>query len=78
VAQEAKEKADSVLRQQAAQTRQHQISRKRVELQAQVESLQAELADVEREAASAGLEEQQREAELKLDRERMAESRGSR
>jgi circadian clock protein KaiC len=78
VAQEAREKADSVLRQQAAQTRQHQINRKRLELQAQVESLQAELADVEREGTASELEERQREAELKLDRERMAESRGSR
>ena len=75
--QEAKEKADSLLRQQEAQSKQQQINRKRLALQAQVESLQAELAEVEREAAEKDLEERQREAELKLDRERMAESRGS-
>jgi circadian clock protein KaiC len=77
VAQEAKEKADALLRQQEAQANQLRIDRRRLALQAQLESLKVELADVEREAAETGLEEQQREAELKLDRERMAESRGS-
>jgi circadian clock protein KaiC len=77
VAQEAKERADAVVRQQEAQTRQQQINRRRLALQAQVESLQAELADADREAAETGLEDREREAELKLDRERMAESRGS-
>jgi circadian clock protein KaiC len=77
VAQEAKERADALLRRQEALVNQQQINRKRLALQAQLESLQAELADVEREAAETGLEDQQREAELKLDRDRMAESRGS-
>jgi circadian clock protein KaiC len=77
VAQEAKEKADALLRQQEAQANQLRIDRRRLALQAQLESLKVDLADVEREAAETGLEEQQREAELKLDRERMAESRGS-
>ena len=77
VAQEAKEKADALSRQQEAQANQLRIDRRRLTLQAQLESLKVELADVEREAAETGLEEQQREAELKLDRERMAESRGS-
>ena len=77
VAQEAKEKADALSRQQEAQANQLRIDRRRLALQAQLESLKVELADVEREAAETGLEEQQREAELKLDRERMAESRGS-
>jgi circadian clock protein KaiC len=77
VAQEAKERADALLRQQEAAANQLQIDRRRLALQAQVESLKAELADVEREAAETGLEEREREAELKLDRERMAESRGS-
>jgi len=77
VAQEAKERADALLRQREAAANQLQIDRRRLALQAQVESLKAELADVEREAAESGLEEREREAELKLDRERMAESRGS-
>jgi circadian clock protein KaiC len=77
VAQEAKERADALLRRQEAAANQLQIDRRRLALQAQVESLKAELADVEREAAETGLEEREREAELKLDRERMAESRGS-
>jgi circadian clock protein KaiC len=77
VAQEAKEKADTLLRQQDAQNRQQQFNRKRLALQAQLESLQAELADLDREATETGLEERQRVAELKLDRDRMAESRGS-
>ncbi|HEY4710775.1 MAG TPA: circadian clock protein KaiC [Candidatus Acidoferrales bacterium] len=77
VAQEAKEKADALLRQQEAQANRLRIDRRRLALQAQLESLKVELADVEREAAETGLEEHQREAELKLDRERMAESRGS-
>jgi circadian clock protein KaiC len=77
VAQEAKEKADALLRQQDAQNRQQQFNRKRLALQAQLESLQAELADLDREATETGLEERQRVTELKLDRERMAESRGS-
>jgi circadian clock protein KaiC len=77
VAQEAKERADALLRRQEAAANQLQIDRRRLALQAQVESLKAELADVEREAAETGLEEREREAELKLDRERMAESRCS-
>jgi circadian clock protein KaiC len=77
VAQEAKERADALLRRQEAAANQLQIDRRRLALQAQVESLKAELADVEREAAETGLEERERAAELKLDRERMAESRGS-
>jgi circadian clock protein KaiC len=77
VAQEAKEKADLLLRQQDAQNRQQQFNRKRLALQAQLEALQAELSDLDREATETGLEERQRMAELILDRERMAESRGS-
>jgi circadian clock protein KaiC len=77
VAQEAKEKADLLLRQQDAQNRQQQFNRKRLALQAQLEALQAELSDLDREATETGLEERQRVAELILDRERMAESRGS-
>src|SRR5580698_3774401 len=51
VAQEAKERADALLRRQEAAANQLQIDRRRLALQAQVESLKAELADVEREAA---------------------------
>ena len=77
VAQEAKERADEVLRQQEAQRRQQQFSRKQLGLQAQIESLQAELAEVEQESKASGIEEQERENELKLDRSKMAKSRGS-
>jgi circadian clock protein KaiC len=77
VAQEAKEKAEAVARQEDAQRKQQHFARKRLAIQSQVESLQAELAEIEDEAKRAGVEEQQREDELKLDREKMAESRGS-
>jgi circadian clock protein KaiC len=76
--QEAKEKADVLLRQQDAQRKQQQFTRKRLALEAQVEVLQAELAEIEQEAKLAGVQEREREDELTLDRERMAESRGSR
>ena len=78
LSQEAKEKADALLRQQDAERRQQQFARKRVALQAQLKVLQAELAEIDQEASESRVQEQGREDELKLDRQRMAESRGSR
>jgi len=78
VAQEAKEKADALLRRQEAQRRQRQFARKRIALEAQVEVLQAELAEIEQEARQSSVQEKERDDELLFDRQRMAESRGSR
>ena len=78
LSQEAKEKADALTRQQEAERKQQQFARKRLALEAQVEVLQAELAEIEHEAKLAGVQERKREDELLLDRQRMAESRGSR
>jgi len=78
VAQEAKEKADALLRRQEAQRKQQQFARKRLALEAQVEALQAELAEIEQESRRSSVQEKQRDDELLFDRQRMAESRGSR
>ncbi|MFY9691147.1 MAG: circadian clock protein KaiC [Candidatus Acidiferrales bacterium] len=78
VAQEAKEKADALERQQDVQRKQQHFARKRLAIEAQVEALQAELAEIDQEAKQANVQEMEREDELKLDRLRMAESRGSR
>ena len=78
VAQEAKEKADALERQQDAERKQQHFARKRLALAAQIEVLQAELTEIEQEAKRANSQEKDREDELLLDRQRMAESRGSR
>jgi circadian clock protein KaiC len=78
VAQEAKEKADALERQQDAERKQQHFARKRLALAAQIEVLQAELTEIEQEAKRANSQEKEREDELLLDRQRMAESRGSR
>ncbi|HEX4003337.1 MAG TPA: circadian clock protein KaiC [Candidatus Acidoferrales bacterium] len=77
MAQEAKEKADALLWQQEVQRKQQQFARKRLAIEAQVEVLQAELAEIEQEAKLATVQEKEREDELILDRRRMAESRRS-
>ncbi|MGB7308618.1 MAG: circadian clock protein KaiC, partial [Candidatus Acidiferrales bacterium] len=74
VAQEAKEKADALERQQDVQRKQQHFARKRLAIEAQVEALQAELAEIEQEAKQASAQEREREDEMKLDRQRMAES----
>jgi circadian clock protein KaiC len=65
VAQEAKEKADALDRQQDVQRKQQHFARKRLALEAQVEALQAELAEIEQEAKQASAQEREREDELK-------------
>jgi circadian clock protein KaiC len=74
--QEAKERSDARWRQQEIQRKQQLINRKRLALQAQIGSLQAESAAVEQEAEQVIREEQEREEELKLDRNDLARSRG--
>jgi circadian clock protein KaiC len=78
VAQEAKERADALERQQDIERKQQHFARKRLALEAQVEALQAELAEIDQEAKQANIQEKEREDELKLDRQRMAASRRSR
>ncbi|MGC2331143.1 MAG: circadian clock protein KaiC [Candidatus Acidiferrales bacterium] len=77
VAQEAKERAEALVRQQEAWRKQQQFARKRLALEAQVEGLQAELAEIEQEAKQASAQEKERDDELLLDRQKMAQSRGS-
>jgi circadian clock protein KaiC len=67
---------ESAKRQKAQRAQQH-FARKRLALEAQVEALQAELAEIEQEAKQASAQEKERDDELLLDRKRMAESPGS-
>jgi len=78
LSQEAKEKSDTLLRQQESQRRQLEISRRRVALQAQIASLQSEFEAVEQEARQSIREEEEREEERKADVANMVRSRRSR
>jgi circadian clock protein KaiC len=78
LSQEAKEKSDTLLRQQESQRRQLEIRRRRVALQAQIASLQSEFEAVEQEARQSIREEEEREEERKADVANMVRSRRSR
>jgi len=77
LAQEAKEKADARTRQQEIERKQKEIDRKRVALKAQIASLQGEFEAVEQAAELVVREEQEREEQLKVDRQNMAKSRNA-
>jgi circadian clock protein KaiC len=77
LAQDAKEKAGGRRRQQEIERRQKEIDRKRAALQAQIASLQVEFESTEEAAEEVVREEQEREEQLRVDRENMAESRNS-
>jgi circadian clock protein KaiC len=77
VAQEAKEKSDTFLREQEMQRKQQEINGKRLALEAQIAALQAEHAVVERESELMIREDQEHEQEVKTNRSNLAKSRGA-
>jgi circadian clock protein KaiC len=77
VAREAREKSEARLREFEMQRQQRDAEQKRVELQAQITALQAELQRVDREAGVTVRGEEDREQELEAERTSMARSRGA-
>jgi circadian clock protein KaiC len=77
VAQEAKDKANKLLRQQEIEQRSRELDRRRREIAAQIESLNAQLESEEAEAAAQNQEGVAREAQLTADRAAMIERRAS-
>lgn len=75
VAQEAKEKATLLVREQEMERRSRELERRRREISAQIEILQAQLASEEGEAALLNREGTAREDQLATDRVAMARSR---
>src|SRR5262245_3598112 len=75
LAQEAKDKAAALLREQALQRRARDLERKRRDIQAQIEALQAQLAKEEDEVELLNREGATREDRLSEDRIEMAASR---
>jgi circadian clock protein KaiC len=78
LSQEAKEKADALERKQATQRKRQEALRKRLALEAQIESLRAEVNDIAREDEQMACEENERERQLDQDRADIAKSRNSR
>jgi circadian clock protein KaiC len=77
LAQEAKDKANKLLRQQEMERRSRELERRRREIEAQVESLKAQLASEEAEIAALNQEGAAREGQLTEDRAAMSGSRAS-
>jgi circadian clock protein KaiC len=77
LAQEAREKSETLLRQKEIQRKQQQIEQKRMALKAQIAALEAEFATFEEEENKVIREDQEREEELTIDRGNMAKSRAS-
>lgn len=77
-AQEAKEKAERLLRQQETERRSRELERKRREIKAQISILEAELASEESEVALLAGEGDSREEQLSTDRLDMARRRSVR
>jgi circadian clock protein KaiC len=75
LAQEAKDKAATLLREQERERRAREIEKRRREIAAQIEVLQATLASEEEEVALLNQESGDRETELAADRAAMAKSR---
>lgn len=78
LAQEAREEANRLARQQDIERRNRDLARKRRQIEAQVEALRAELAREEEETARINHEADAREHQLATDRDRMAASRRDR
>jgi circadian clock protein KaiC len=77
LAQEAKDKAAVLVREQNMERRNRELERKRREIGAQIEILQAQLANEEAESALLNREGAAREDQLDVDRVAMSESRGA-
>ena len=78
LAQEAKDRADRLLRTQEVERRTREIVRRRREIAAQIETLQAQLASEEGEMELLNLEGSAREDQRAADRIALAQSRASR
>ncbi|MGH9690959.1 MAG: circadian clock protein KaiC [Candidatus Acidiferrales bacterium] len=76
LAQEAKERADALAREQEIQRGQEEKKRKRVALQERIAALQAELTAEEEVTEQVIREDENRERQLGLDQKDMAKSRG--
>jgi circadian clock protein KaiC len=77
LAQEAKDEANKLLRQQEMERRSRELDRRQREIAAQIESLKAQLASEEAEAAALNQEGAAREDQLIEDRTAMSNSRSS-
>jgi circadian clock protein KaiC len=77
LAQEAKDNADKLLRQQEMEQRSRELDRRKRETAAQIESLKAQLASEEAEAAALNQESATREDQLIAGRTAMSDSRSS-
>jgi circadian clock protein KaiC len=77
LAQEAKDRADRLLRDQEIERRSREVERRRREITVQIEELKAQLADEEGEMALLNREGSAREDQLAADRVAMATSRTS-
>lgn len=75
LAQEAKERAEALIRQREMERIQQELARKRDALQAQIQMLQADFAAEENKLALAIEQSEAREQQLELDRKAMAQSR---
>jgi len=75
--QEAREKADQMLRKQELEQKQRELERKRRALDARIEALKAEFESEEAEIQKAISEKQMAEAQLQADAENMALRRGN-
>jgi circadian clock protein KaiC len=72
LSQEAREKADALLRKQGSEERRRAIEQRRKAVEAQVAALRESLADEEARARAVALEDDQREQTLSLDAAKMA------
>ncbi|CCE08307.1 Circadian clock protein kinase kaiC [Bradyrhizobium sp. STM 3843] len=77
LAQEAKDRADRMLRDQEIERRSREVERRRREISAQIEALNAQLATEEHEIALLNREANAREDRLSADRTAMSRSRSS-
>jgi len=77
VAQEAKERAAALAEEQENQRRQREMKLKRLNLEAQIATLQAELASAEKRIEEVVQEDEVRVQQVKQDRAELAKSRGA-
>jgi circadian clock protein KaiC len=77
LAQEAKERAATVAEEQENQRLQREMNLKRLNLQAQIAALQAELASAEKQIEEVVQEDEDREHQIRQDRAEIAKSRGA-
>jgi circadian clock protein KaiC len=76
LAQEAKERAATLTRQQEIERKQHELARKRAAIEREIEMLRAQVAVEEEEVARLVAQTQQAEATRRDQRELLAQERG--